>query len=939
MSLLTATPALVSQRVRSVLKQGLGARVIAMRAEPKWTDGSLVVDSHRVEVQTCVSPLAVRSSLAGWDERETSNGDGGDVADLLVVLCEASDHELGEDVLARLAHRRVLPLEPWDAARSLFGVQRIDAAFGRDDAWIATALLEFVPPEAAASAGAGTTLTREVALDSLACQLLGARGIGVDAIIGAASGPEPFRRLDAIDDDVRGGLFDAIAGSGGPLGDLVSRILRAGRGGDLVAIGVAARAVYDDGGHEGGKAAGKLEGWCGGATITPTVGAALAMRCEEVVRQLAASDRYQANAIVARAQVLATELAVPYPEASPLLPAGFNRRIAIAVDALRSILARVDDGSTGAAAALGEPLEDLREAIAAVDSHAESSMPGGHRRREQLEMAARLATWLASSAAESGGVPAASFVEAAARYAAEGAWVDRARRQLWRGDGDENVAATYREVIDRVVARRRTENRRFAELLASWTTSPSTPDQLASSGLTTVEAVVPRVLARFTEQPLLFVVLDGCGLPSFSELAPQFGEAGFREIVQVGSGAAEGRTSTRLAGIAALPTVTEVSRASLIAGHLDRGNQEHERTQFESNSAIRRDGQSAVFFHQNRLAGPAGESLSAEVIEALGPTGPAVVGVVINTIDDHLRKGTFADELRIADVGPLVSLLEAARNGGRVVVVSADHGHVLAQPDDGGSGMFSGGGDGGERWREADRAAADGEVLLHGERVLLGPMAGILAPWEDDYRYGAKAGGYHGGATPEEVLVPVAAFQPAGIAAPSGWEPFVEAPPLWWDLWAEGTRTSEPPASERAGKSRKKAKPVDEAQGSMFVETTESPESSGAVAALAPGWVDALFASDVWKDQKSKVGRAALPDDRVRAVLAAIARRGGVISFAALALDASMPQARLAGFLATLARVLNVDAYAVLDVDATAQQARLAVPTLGEQFQIDVGAP
>ena len=47
-----------------------------------------------------------------------------------------------------------------------------------------------------------------------------------------------------------------------------------------------------------------------------------------------------------------------------------------------------------------------------------------------------------------------------------------------------------------------------------------------------------------------------------------------------------------------------------------------------------------------------------------------------------------------------------------------------------------------------------------------------------------------------------------------------------------------------------------------------------------------------------------------------MARRGGVISFAALALDASMPQARLAGFLATLARVLNVDAYAVLDVDA-----------------------
>jgi hypothetical protein len=344
-----------------------------------------------------------------------------------------------------------------------------------------------------------------------------------------------------------------------------------------------------------------------------------------------------------------------------------------------------------------------------------------------------------------------------------------------------------------------------------------------------------------------------------------------------------------------------------------------------------------MFFHQNRLAGAAGESLAAEVLEALGPNGPAVVGVVINTIDDHLRKGSFAEELRIADVGALVPLLEAARNSGRVVIVSADHGHVLAQPDDGGSGVFSGGGDGGERWREADRSAADGEVLLRGERVLLGGAAGILAPWADDYRYGAKAGGYHGGATPEEVLVPVAAFQPAGIPAPAGWEAFVEASPLWWDLWAEGVRTPETAAAGKIGRSRRKTTQlVDEAQGAIFEIPRSTPNGAEAIGALR--WVDALFASEVWKEQKRRTGRAALPEDRVRAVLAAIARRGGVISFAALAPDAAMPQTRLPGFLVTLARVLNVDGYAVLDVDATVQEAHLSLPTLGEQFQIDVGA-
>jgi hypothetical protein len=909
--------------------------VIAMRAEPIWTGGQLTVEGHRVEIETCVSPLAVRSSLSRWTEREATGGGPSEAADLLVVLCELSDHELGEDVLARLAHRRILPLEPWDAVRSLFGVQRMDAAFGKDDAWIASALLDHVPADVAAAAGAGTTLTREVAFSSLARQLLDAHDVGVDAIVDAASRPEPFRRLHALDEKTRAGLLAAVARSSGQLGDLVARILAAGRGADLVAMGLAARAIYGDGGYEGGKAAGKLEEWCGGGAITPTVGAALAKRCEETVQQLAAIDRYQANAILARAEVLAADLTVPYPEASPLLSKGFNRRIAIAVDVLRAILAGVDEGPTAAATVLGGPLADLREAIGNVAVHAEGKTPGGHRRREHLEMAARLATWLASSTAAPETSPPASFEEAAARYAVEGAWVDRARRQLWRGDGDEDVAATYRDVIDRVVARRRVENQRFAKLLASWTTLPSTPDELASSGLTTVEAVVGRVLARLNAQPLLFVVLDGCGLSSFSELAPQFGEAGFREIIHAGTGPAE----DRLVGIAALPTVTEVSRASLIAGRLDRGNQDHERAQFESNPALRRDGRLAMFFHQSRLAGAAGESLAAEVLEALGPNGPAVVGVVINTIDDHLRKGTFTEELRIADVGALLSLLEAARNSGRVVIVSADHGHVLAQPDDGGSGAFSGGGDGGERWREADRSAADGEVLLRGERVLLGGAAGILAPWADDYRYGAKAGGYHGGATPEEVLVPVAAFQPAGIPAPAGWEAFVEASPLWWDLWAEGVRTPETAAAGKIGKSRRKAAQlVDEAQGAIFDIPRATPTPNGAEAIGAPGWVDVLFASEVWKEQKSRAGRAALPENRVRAVLAAIARRGGVISFAALAPDASMPQTRLPGFLVTLARVLNVDGYAVLDVDATAQEAHLSLPTLGEQFQIDVGA-
>lgn len=120
------------------------------------------------------------------------------------------------------------------------------------------------------------------------------------------------------------------------------------------------------------------------------------------------------------------------------------------------------------------------------------------------------------------------------------------------------------------------------------------------------------------------------------------------------------------------------------------------------------------------------------------------------------------------------------------------------------------------------------------------------------------------------------------------------------------------------------------------VTTAPAPASGTSV---APTWVDALLASEVWKLQKGMAGRAMLPEDRVRAVLAAIIRRGGVISFAALAVDASVPQPRVAGFLANLARVLNVDGYPVLDVEAPAQEVRLSLPTLAQQFQIDVDSP
>jgi len=163
-------------------------------------------------------------------------------------------------------------------------------------------------------------------------------------------------------------------------------------------------------------------------------------------------------------------------------------------------------------------------------------------------------------------------------------------------------------------------------------------------------------------------------------------------------------------------------------------------------------------------------------------------------------------------------------------------------------------------------------------------------------------------------------------------------PPLWWDLVADARETGSASALSPTPKPRKRStKRVDESQPAMFDLPSEAPAAAATPSAVAvPSWLDELLTSEVWQVQKKVVaGRAALPDDRVRAVLAAADRRGGVASFAEVAAATVLAPNRLPGFLAMLSRVLNVDGYPVLEVDVPVQEVRLSLPLLSQQFQIE----
>ena len=132
---------------------------------------------------------------------------------------------------------------------------------------------------------------------------------------------------------------------------------------------------------------------------------------------------------------------------------------------------------------------------------------------------------------------------------------------------------------------------------------------------------------------------------------------------------------------------------------------------------------------------------------------------------------------------------------GRVVVLTADHGHIVERrqgiqrsyPD-----ISSG------RSRAAIEPAGDGEVLVTGRRVLLHDGRAVLAV-DEHLRFGPLKAGYHGGGAPAEAVVPVAVLVPGAV--PDDVDLTLAPPqePAWWiDPAAPATPAAPAPAADLA---------------------------------------------------------------------------------------------------------------------------------------------
>lgn len=885
----------IERALDALLQKDRAARVLAMRSPVRrgWPE-AVQREGRRFRIAWCPSELEVREQLDGAEAGEEG----------VVVLTPLDVAALADDVVARFPRARLEQTDRWSALRGAFRARGVDPRLRLPaNRWLVDLLLER-PPVRGYAPAAGGVLDLESAWRAAQDDVLGLPGGRTDAaaLLDWSLNPAGLDRLGRLPEEARAAVVARLGAEGGPEATLVLAAAAAGRGVDALPVALACGVVF---GEEEPRpalreAAIRLEPMFGGVRVEPPAGRALAEAGRRILDRLAREAPADARAVEARAAaVLADVRAEASAALSPALGIGLEARMA---EAAAAIGRAVETGHADDAALAW----DLARHAGAHDRAGENRA-----RLDRLAMAARLARWLSVRRA-----PAwRGMTEAASAYAAEGGFVDRARHAIRGGDALPGVAAAYARLAEAVAARREDENHAFAEVLREWMLRGGGGEDPLP-----VEDVIAKVVVPLAgEAPVLLLVLDGLSFAVWRDLAGTVGRLGWTELVPAS------RRSV-LVGSAVLPSVTEVSRASLLCGALTKGDQGAERAGFAAHAGLvsaSRAGQPPRLFHKADLG--AGPELGTEVRAAVTDPGLRVVGVVHNAVDAQLSGSDQLDLTWTAEgLRQVASLLQAARDAGRVVVVVGDHGHVL---DEATSQLAGGSGD---RWRTPGTPPRQGEVALSGGRVL-SPAGGksVVVAWSERVRFAAKRGGYHGGASPQEVLVPVAVLT-AG-QAPSGWSEMPPAEPAWWrgrieegTPW-QGTGTVEPPAPAR----RRQAEPRQPELFAAPVQAATAARPSG------PAWLDALFASEAYAAQRRLAGRAAPADEVLRALLVALAARGGRMSDAGLAQSLGVAPIRLRGLVSAARRVLNLDQAQVLRDEG--DDVVLDEPLLQAQFAIGGG--
>lgn len=832
----------------------------------------------------CVSALAAREAIL-------SRPDDG----WLVLVTERPDEDLGAGLLAQVIGQRLRPPDVWQAVQQRFAATGVEALLtaATDSRGVAAGLLEATPPQGWPPVPAGV-LTRDHAFGAAARRWLDLPDGPLDAH--AVLGWTTRRNLSSLLAEFRALAGDAttdavlgwIARGAGAQQPLIERFLAAGSLADLVPLGLVLDCLLADGSADARLVLARLEHRWGSAPTTALAG--LAAAATQVATDALARRGDDASRLLARADELAREAQ------GEVLMIGSEVMRAGLVQRLRRL----------AGLLLRTPLTQLPEIEVAWQSVQDHRLQHNDQAVPAFQAAVRLLRWLEAEAIE----PSPSDLPGLAhRQAATDAWVDAAVNDAAAGVEDRQLGAALEAVLELVGRVRDRHDREFAAALAAATAadlgvvdgrldSPDDPVHLLEKLLPTV--VFP--LARKT--PVLLLVLDGLSTAVATEV---ISDVAARSDIALSEALLPGHRRRGVA-LSVLPSVTECSRASLLCGTLTRGEQAAELSGYASMVAAHALGGTSLFHKKILESSRLGFAVSDAVRTAVDDVaGQRLVTCVLNTIDDALDRSDPAGTTWTADaVKHLVPVLQRAREAGRTVVITSDHGHIVERRL-GRQRSYPGATS--ARYRPVVAPVADDEVEVSGERVLTDDHRAVLAVSER-LRYGPLKAGYHGGAAPAEVVVPVVLLVPSGADETPG---ALARPqePAWW-LGPIGAIAVSVPVIETP-------------QPDLFEQAVPAASRMGAQ----------VTGSATWAQQRRLAGRVVVAESDVAALVdALLAAPHARLTSTQVCAVLGVPVTRGAMAVGQVAKLLNVEGYPVISVDPATGSVSLDMTLLAEQFGV-----
>jgi hypothetical protein len=878
------------------------AGTLGIRARPEW-QGADQFEHHGVPVTvvTCVSSLAVREALRQRGEDRW-----------LVILTDRDDADLGAGVRSHLVWHRLRTPDPWNAVLTRFAANGIDPGLttGAAHRDLATGLLACTPADGGWPPAPGGVLTRDHAFGSVCARHLHvpATALGPVGVLTWMAQPTSVSHVADLralgGDRLADAVLEWLAAQVGAAAPLLVPILRNGQGRQIVPLGLvlgilvrAGTGSRSDDVVTARVALARLETYTGTGTPPPGAFASWAAQSEQLIADVLrdASTAVLARRLLVEADaVLAEAQAVSLAEDSTLLPAGLTARLGRLAS---TVQAAAKDATVSPAA-----LAAVESAWLAVSEHV---LAVEDARVEAFRAAVRLVRWLAVEDT----TPAAELTVLQIRHLHEDAWVDSAVNDAAPGVGDIELSVALSAVLLRVRIRRDHHDAQYARSLAV-----ATQDEVATGkGVVLAENLLQSVVLPLASRtPVLLLIMDGMSAAVGSEImANVLGRIadGWSEALPEGH-------SRRLSAVAVLPSVTEVSRASLLCGELRTGDQAVEQKGYaELARAFGLAG--ARLFHKKPLdSSQLGFAVADDVGAAIDDKeGRPLVTCILNTIDDALDRSDPAGTVWTAEtVKHLGPLLDRARVAGRTVVLTSDHGHIVERRQ----GTQRPHPDCSSNRARAEGPVGDGEVLVTGRRVLLHGGRAILAV-DERLRYGPLKAGYHGGAAPAEVVIPVYFLAPGGQMRDTGLVPAPPQEPAWWTGYRPAPVVVAP------------APPPDPKAPLTLFDSVEP----AIVAATGGGLADAVLSSPAYLAQRKLAGRVSVTDEQVRSLLAALlAEPSRRLPPAVAAAALGVAPSSLRGAIPQAQRLLNLDSFPVLRVDVDGSTAVLDEELLREQFEV-----